>query len=102
MKAVIMAGGFGTRIHPLTINIPKPMVPLVNRPILLHIIDLLKRHGISEMVMVLFHQPQVIKNFFGNGAEFAQAEDQPAVSRKGTHWRAFLGLIGPETRATRS
>jgi mannose-1-phosphate guanylyltransferase / phosphomannomutase len=70
MKAVIMAGGFGTRIHPLTINLPKPMIPLVNRPIMLHIVDLLKKHGITELILVLYHQPMVIKNFFGDGSEF--------------------------------
>ena len=70
MKAVIMAGGFGTRIHPLTINLPKPMIPLVNRPIMLHIIDLLKKHGITELILVLYHQPMTIKNFFGDGSEF--------------------------------
>ncbi len=70
MKAVIMAGGFGTRIQPLTINLPKPMIPLANRPIMLHIVDLLKRHGISELVMLLYHQPEIIKNFFRDGSEF--------------------------------
>jgi mannose-1-phosphate guanylyltransferase / phosphomannomutase len=57
MKAVIMAGGFGTRIQPLTINLPKPMIPLINRPIMLHIIDLLKKHGITELILLLYHQP---------------------------------------------
>ncbi len=70
MKAVIMAGGFGTRLHPLTINMPKPMVPIFNRPIMLHIVDLLKRHGITELIMLLYHQPETIKNFFGDGSEF--------------------------------
>ncbi len=70
MKAVIMAGGFGTRIQPLTSNIPKPMIPLVNRPIMLHIVELLKKHGISDLVMLLYHQPDVIKNFFRDGTDF--------------------------------
>jgi mannose-1-phosphate guanylyltransferase/phosphomannomutase len=70
MKAVIMAGGFGTRIQPLTINLPKPMIPLVNRPIMLHIVELLKKHGISELIMLLYHQPEIIKNFFGDGSEY--------------------------------
>ncbi|MEJ2202378.1 MAG: sugar phosphate nucleotidyltransferase, partial [Desulfuromonadaceae bacterium] len=70
MKAVIMAGGFGTRIHPLTINLPKPMIPLYNRPIMLHIIELLKKHGIDELILLLYHQPMVIKNFFGDGSEY--------------------------------
>ncbi len=70
MKAVIMAGGFGTRIHPLTINLPKPMIPLINRPIMEHIVSLLKRHGITELVLLLYHQPEVIKKYFGDGSEF--------------------------------
>ncbi|MDO3377588.1 mannose-1-phosphate guanyltransferase [Geoalkalibacter halelectricus] len=70
MKAVIMAGGFGTRIHPLTINMPKPMIPLFNRPMMLHIVELLKKHGINELILLLYHQPEVIKNYFGDGSEF--------------------------------
>lgn len=65
-----MAGGFGTRIHPLTINLPKPMIPLINRPIMEHIVELLKRHGISDLVLLLYHQPEVIKKYFGDGSEF--------------------------------
>lgn len=70
MKAVIMAGGFGTRIQPLTSSAPKPMIPLANRPIMLHIVELLKKHGISEMVMLLYHQPDIVKNFFRDGSDF--------------------------------
>jgi mannose-1-phosphate guanylyltransferase/phosphomannomutase len=70
MKAVIMAGGFGTRIQPLTCNLPKPMIPLMNRPIMLHIVELLKKYQITDLVMLLYHQPMVIKNFFRDGADF--------------------------------
>jgi len=70
MKAVIMAGGFGTRIQPLTCNVPKPMIPLVNRPIMLHIVELLKKYQITDLVMLLYHQPMVIKNFFRDGTDF--------------------------------
>lgn len=70
MKAVIMAGGFGTRIQPLTSSIPKPMIPLFNRPIMLHIVELLKKHDITDLVMLLYHQPFIIKNFFRDGADF--------------------------------
>lgn len=70
MKAVIMAGGFGTRIQPLTASIPKPMIPLFNRPIMLHIVELLKKHDITELVMLLYHQPFYIKNFFRDGSDF--------------------------------
>ncbi len=70
MKAVIMAGGFGTRIHPLTISMPKPMIPLINRPIMEHIINLLKQNGITDLVLLLFHQPETIKKYFSDGSEF--------------------------------
>jgi len=70
LKAVIMAGGFGTRIHPLTISLPKPMIPLINRPIMEHIVNLLKRNGITDLILLLFHQPEVIKKYFGDGSEF--------------------------------
>jgi mannose-1-phosphate guanylyltransferase / phosphomannomutase len=70
MKAVIMAGGFGTRIQPLTSSLPKPMIPLLNRPIMLHIVELLKKYEITDLVMLLYHQPHIIKNFFRDGTDF--------------------------------
>lgn len=70
MKAVIMAGGFGTRIQPLTSSIPKPMIPLFNRPIMLHIVELLKKYDITDLVMLLYHQPDMIKKFFRDGSDF--------------------------------
>jgi len=70
MKAVIMAGGFGTRMRPLTINLPKPMIPMVNRPMMDIIVDLLKKHGFREMISVVFYQPEVITEYFRDGADF--------------------------------
>ncbi len=70
MKAVIMAGGFGTRIRPLTASCPKPMLPMVNIPLMEHIINLLKIHGFTELVVLLFFQPDVIRNYFGDGSDF--------------------------------
>ena len=70
MKAVIMAGGFGTRLRPLTSGIPKPMVPMVNKPIMEHIVELLKKHGIVNIVSTLFYQPDAITNYFGDGSSF--------------------------------
>lgn len=70
MKAFVMAGGFGTRIRPLTVNIPKPMLPLVTRPILEHIVKLLRKHKISDIVMLLYYHPEYVKNFFGDGSDF--------------------------------
>jgi len=70
MKAVIMAGGKGTRLRPLTANTPKPMVPLLNRPCMEYTIDLLKRHGITQIAVTLQYLPEVIRNYFGDGSRF--------------------------------
>ncbi|MFM7063453.1 MAG: sugar phosphate nucleotidyltransferase [Actinomycetes bacterium] len=70
MKAVIMAGGEGTRLRPLTSNSPKPMLPLVNRPMMEHIVDLLVRHGIEDIVVTVAFMPNAIRNYFGDGSEF--------------------------------
>lgn len=70
MKAVIMAGGEGTRLRPLTSNQPKPMMPIANRPMMEHIIELLKRHGFDDIVVTVAYQANAIRTYFGNGAEF--------------------------------
>ncbi|HLP16025.1 MAG TPA: sugar phosphate nucleotidyltransferase [Bacteroidota bacterium] len=70
MKAVIMSGGFGTRLRPLTCNIPKPMVPMMNKPMMAHIVDLLKKYGITEIVSTLFYQPDIITAHFGDGSKY--------------------------------
>lgn len=70
MQAVIMAGGFGTRLRPLTNNIPKPMTPIANKPILEHIFNLLKLHGFNDYVMLLYFMPDVIKDYFKDGKDF--------------------------------
>lgn len=68
-KAVIMAGGFGTRLRPLTMNLPKPMVPLLNQPMMGHIVDLLKKYNINDIVSVLYYQPEKISGYFGTGED---------------------------------
>jgi mannose-1-phosphate guanylyltransferase/phosphomannomutase len=68
MKAVVMAGGEGSRLRPLTIGRPKPMVPLVSKPVMAHILDLLKRQGITEVVVTLHFMPEVIQSYFGDGS----------------------------------
>ncbi|HNS53097.1 MAG TPA: mannose-1-phosphate guanyltransferase [Anaerolineae bacterium] len=70
MKAVVMAGGEGSRLRPLTIGRPKPMVPMVSKPVVGHILDLLKRNGITEVVMTLQFMPEAIQSFFGDGHQF--------------------------------
>ncbi len=68
MKAVVMAGGEGSRLRPLTINRPKPMVPIVDRQVMAHIIELLKLHGITEIVVTLQYLANVIQDQFGDGS----------------------------------
>ncbi len=67
MKAVVMAGGEGTRLRPLTSNQPKPMVPIVGKPCMEHILELLKRHGFEEVIVTVAFLPQAIRSFFGSG-----------------------------------
>src|SRR5689334_14507698 len=68
MKAVVMAGGEGSRLRPLTINRPKPMVPLVDRVVMAHIIELLKLHGITEIVVTVQYLANIIQDHFGDGS----------------------------------
>ena len=82
MKAVIMAGGEGTRLRPLTSNCPKPMLPLANRPMMEHIVKLLKQHEIDEIVVTVAFLANQIRTYFGDGSEFGvkmvyATEDQP-------------------------
>jgi mannose-1-phosphate guanylyltransferase/phosphomannomutase len=70
MKAVIMAGGEGTRLRPLTSNAPKPMLPIANRPMMEHVINLLARHGFDEIVVTVAFLANHIKTYFGDGSEF--------------------------------
>ncbi|TQM69172.1 mannose-1-phosphate guanylyltransferase/phosphomannomutase [Actinomadura hallensis] len=73
MKAVVMAGGEGTRLRPMTANQPKPLLPLVNRPIMEHVLRLLKRHGFSETVVTVQFLAALIRNYFGDGGELGMS-----------------------------
>ncbi len=70
MKAVVMAGGAGSRLRPLTMGRPKPMVPLVNKPVMAHILDLLKRHNITRIAATLQYMAKDIQDYFGDGSTF--------------------------------
>lgn len=77
-----MAGGEGTRLRPLTANLPKPMMPLVNRPMMEHVVGLLRRHGFDEIVVTVAFMANAIRNYFGDGSEFGvrmvyASEDTP-------------------------
>jgi mannose-1-phosphate guanylyltransferase/phosphomannomutase len=67
MKAVVMAGGEGTRLRPLTSNQPKPMVPVVGKPCMEHILELLREHGMNEVIVTVAFLPQAIRSYFGGG-----------------------------------
>ena len=67
MKAVILAGGKGTRLSTLSQDIPKPMVPIGDKPLLEHQVDLLKRYGITEITIITGHLSSVIEEYFGAG-----------------------------------
>lgn len=71
MKAVIMAGGFGTRLRPLTLNVPKPMVKLGGYPLMEHLIMLLKKHGFKDITALLYFQAEQIKKYFSDGSDFS-------------------------------
>jgi mannose-1-phosphate guanylyltransferase / phosphomannomutase len=71
MKAVVMAGGEGTRLRPLTSNQPKPMVPIVGKPCMEHILELLREHGMTDIVVTVAFLPQAIRGYFGTGESLA-------------------------------
>ena len=70
MKAVIMAGGEGSRLRPLTCDRPKPMVPVMNRPLMEYGVELLQKHGFHEIAVTLQYLPDQIKDHFGDGRRF--------------------------------
>jgi mannose-1-phosphate guanylyltransferase / phosphomannomutase len=67
MKSVVMAGGEGTRLRPLTSNQPKPMVPIVGKPCMEHIIELGREHGFEDVIVTVAFLPQAIRSYFGDG-----------------------------------
>ncbi len=82
VRAVIMAGGEGTRLRPLTVNRPKPMVPLLNKPLMEHVVDLLAKHGIREIGVTLHYLPETIMRYFMDGSGYGvriyySIEDKP-------------------------
>ncbi len=68
MRAVVMAGGEGSRLRPLTSRRPKPLAPIANRPVMHHIIELLRSHGITDIVATLHYLADEIETYFGDGS----------------------------------
>ena len=70
MKAVIMAGGEGTRLRPLTCGLPKPMVPILDKPVMEHIINLVRSYDIKDIAVTMAYLPSIIINHFGDGSDW--------------------------------
>jgi len=81
MRAVLMAGGAGTRLRPLTCDLPKPLMPVLNRPIAEHTLAWLRGHGLTELIMTLHYLPDAVQSYFQDGREFGVL-DVPKKERK--------------------
>jgi mannose-1-phosphate guanylyltransferase len=81
VKTVILAGGLGTRLLPLTKNTPKPMLPLGKKPILEHLIDWNKKNGVKSIILCVSHLRKTIENYFGDGKRFGVSIEY-AISNK--------------------
>jgi len=100
MRAVVMAGGEGTRLRPLTTSYPKPLLPIVDRPMLHHVLTHLGRHGITESVVTVQFMAGLIRSYFGDGDEFGMrldytTDDRPLGTAGSVHRAA--GQLGDET-----
>ena len=75
MKAMVLAAGLGTRLKPITFEIPKPMVPVLDRPVMAHIVGLLERQGFDQLIANLHHYPETIMGYFGDRLEYRFEEE---------------------------
>jgi mannose-1-phosphate guanylyltransferase/phosphomannomutase len=91
MRALILAAGEGTRLRPLTLERPKPMLPVGGRPILEHLIALLRRYGVVEIAINLHYKPEAILDYFGDGSDFG-------VSLTYSYEERLLGSAGAARR----
>ena len=70
MKALILAAGYGKRLEPLTKAVPKPMVPVANKPVMQYNIELLRKYGIKDITAIVHYFPEQVENYFGDGSAF--------------------------------
>jgi len=105
MKAVILAGGFGTRISEETTNQPKPMITIGDRPIIWHIMKMFNHHGIDDFIICCGYKGYVLKEFFANyylhTSDFTidlQNNDMNILSQRGEQWRVTLVDTGVDTQ----
>jgi mannose-1-phosphate guanylyltransferase len=91
MKAMVLAAGLGTRLRPLTYEIPKPMVPVLDRPVMAHIVGLCVRHGFDELIANLHYFPDAIRDYFGDRLEYRYEEELLGTAGGVRNVRDFFG-----------
>lgn len=90
-SAMVLAAGLGTRLRPITFELPKPMVPLLDRPALAHTVDLLHRHGVDRIVANLHYFPDTIRGYFGDELEYSFEEELLGTAGGVRKARDFFG-----------
>ena len=88
---MVLAAGLGTRLRPLTYEIPKPMVPVIDRPVMAHIVDLLDAHGFGEVIANLHYFPDSIRDYFGDRLEYRYEEELLGTAGGVRNCADFLG-----------
>ncbi|MBF6621279.1 MAG: NDP-sugar synthase [Patulibacter sp.] len=88
---MVLAAGLGTRLRPLTFELPKPMVPMLDRPVLAHIVDLLHHHGIDRIVANLHYFPDTIRGYFGDELTYVQEAELLGTAGGVRNAREFFG-----------
>ncbi len=101
MKAIVMAGGQGSRLRPLTLSRPKPLIPLVDKPVVTHIIQWLRRFGVTDIVLTLQHQADLFQGHLGEGAGLGvklryAVEESPMGTAGGVLNTIKAGLVEPD------
>lgn len=91
MKAMVLAAGLGTRLRPLTFEIPKPMVPVLDRPVMAHIVDLCRNQGFDDLIANLHYFPDTIREYFGDGLEYRYEEELLGTAGGVRNVRDFFG-----------
>ncbi len=100
MKAVILCAGLGTRLLPLTKDMPKVMVEIGGKPLLEHHIEWLAREGILDIGINLFYLPDAVVNYFGDGSAFGvriHYSRQPTLSETASGFKRFEGFVGDDS-----
>jgi NDP-sugar pyrophosphorylase family protein len=87
MKAMILAAGVGSRLDPLTRSVPKPMAPIVNRPVMEHLLNLLKKHSFTDVIANVHYLGEQVTDYFGDGSRWG-------INLQFSHEETLLGMAG--------